>query len=225
MCNGDRNHVGYNGFGCAMSTRMPRQRVDLPDEILAVPPPPLPTLAEPYSIRFANQPGDAAMISEWMNRPHLAATWDYAYPADQWQRHLDTQFSGSYSRPYVYYVHGEPLGYMELFRVAQDDLATVYNALPYDVGLHGAMADPDMVEKGHGKNIFGPLVSSIFEAEPQCRRIIGDAHAAGSHGRRFWERRGGVFLGEHYMAKWDQQIALFAWPRTPEDIPTARSSP
>ncbi|OBH21590.1 N-acetyltransferase [Mycolicibacter terrae] len=205
-----------------MSSLMPRQRPDVTDEVRTVPPPPLPVLAEPYSIRFADPAGDAEMISEWMNRPHLEATWDYAYPADEWRRHLEIQFEGSYSRPYVYSVDGRPLGYMELFRAAQDDISTVYDAHPYDVGLHGAMADPDMVEKGHGANIFGPLVSSIFRAEPQCRRIIGDAHAAGSYGRRFWERRGGVFLGEHYMAKWDQQIALFAWPRDPQDVPAYR---
>ncbi|WP_234806615.1 GNAT family N-acetyltransferase [Mycolicibacter nonchromogenicus] len=199
-----------------MSARMPRQRVGLSEELLAVPPPPLPILAEPYSIRFADPVEDAAMISEWMNRPHLAQTWGYDYPPDQWRRHLEIQHEGSYSRPYVYNLHGEPLGYMELFRAAQDDISTVYDADPYDIGLHGAMADPNMVEKGHGANIFGPLVTSIFAAEPECQRVIGDSQAAGSHGRRFWERRGGQFLGEHYIAKWDQHIALFAWPR-PKD--------
>ncbi|WP_085266540.1 GNAT family N-acetyltransferase [Mycolicibacter longobardus] len=204
---------------------MPRQLISLSDEIDAVPATPLPILDEPYSIRFADPEGDAEMISEWMNRPHLAATWGYDYPPDQWRRHLEVQFEGTYSRPYIYNLNGEPLGYMELFRVAKDDLATVYDALPYDVGLHGAMADANMVEKGHGKNIFGPLVRSIFEAEPECRRVIGDANAgAGSYGRRFWERRGGVFLGEHYMAKWDQNIVLFAWPRTPADIPAQRGT-
>lgn len=208
-----------------MSTLMPRQLVNLSDEVRAVPPPPLPILEEPYSIRFVDPAGDAEMISEWMNRPHLAATWGYDYPPDQWRRHLEIQFEGTYSRPYIYNLNGEPLGYMELFRAAKDDLATVYDAHPYDVGLHGAMADPNTVEKGHGANIFGPLVSSIFAAEPECRRVIGDSNAgAGSYGRRFWERRGGIFLGEHYMAKWDQNIVLFAWPRNPEDLPGHRGT-
>lgn len=201
---------------------MPRQRIGLSEAVLNVPSVPLPILDEPYSIRFADPQDDSTMISEWMNRPHLAQTWGYDYPPDQWRRHLEIQYEGNYSRPFVYSVNGEPLGYMELFRAAQDDIATVYDAHPYDVGLHGAMADPNMVEKGHGKNIFGPLVASVFRAEPQCRRMMGDALAAGSHGRRFWERRGGQFLGEHYMPMWDQRIALFCWPRTPEDIPGYR---
>ncbi|WP_046302302.1 GNAT family N-acetyltransferase [Mycobacterium sp. UM_Kg27] len=203
-----------------MSAQMPRQRVGLSDYILSVPPPPLPKFPEPYSVRFADQPGDAEMISEWMNRPHLADTWGYAYPADQWQRHLDIQFAGNYSRPYVFNMNGRPMGYMELFRVAQDDLATIYDAHPYDVGLHAAIAEIDMVEHGHGAIMFRGFVESVFEIEPECRRIIGDTNAGdGSYGRRFWERRGGQFLGEHYMAKWDQHIALFAWLRSPEDLP------
>lgn len=203
---------------------MPRQRWDLSDELLAVPPPPLPKFPDPYTVRFADQPGDAELISEWMNRPHLAETWGYAYPADQWRRHLEIQFEGNYSRPYVFNMNGTPMGYMELFRVAQDDLATIYDAHPYDVGLHAAIAEINMVERGHGAIMFRGFVESVFEIEPECRRIIGDTNAGdGSYGRRFWERRGGVFLGEHYMAKWDQNIALFAWPRTPEDMPGDRS--
>ncbi|ORA75009.1 acetyltransferase [Mycolicibacter kumamotonensis] len=209
-----------------MSAHMPRQLDHLTDELRAVPPPPLPVFPEPYSVRFADPAGDAEMISEWMNRPHLAATWSYDYPADEWRRHLEIQFEGGYSRPYVFSIDGRPMGYMELFRAAQDDVSTVYDAHPYDVGLHAAIADLDMVEHGHGAIMFRGFVQSVFEIEPQCRRIIGDAHAgAGSYGRRFWERRGGVFLGEHYMAKWDQRIALFAWPRTPEDVPEVRGAP
>lgn len=222
-CNVYRNRFGYNGFGCAVSSLMARQLADVPDEVRAVPPPPLPIFPAPYSVRFADPAGDAEMISEWMNRRHLAETWHYDYPADQWRRHLEIQLEGNYSRPYVFSIDGRPMGYMELFRAAQDDIATVYDAHPYDIGLHAAIAELDMVEHGHGAIMFRGFVDSVFEIEPRCRRVIGDTFAGdSSYGRRFWERRGGAFLGEHYVAKWNQRIALFAWPRTPEDIPDYR---
>ncbi|MEZ0383736.1 GNAT family N-acetyltransferase [Mycobacterium sp. pW045] len=208
-----------------MSTRMPRQRVDLPDEILMVPPPPLPVFPDPYSVRYADPAGDAELISDWMNRPHLAETWNYAYPADQWRQHMEVQYGANYSRPYVISIDGRPMAYMELFRAAQDDLATVYAADPYDVGLHIAFGEFDMLKRGHGIILFKALVEGVFDVEPQCRRIIGDTNAdPNSYGRRAWERRQGAFLGEHYMAKWDQRIAVFAWPRTPDDIPGHRET-
>jgi len=204
---------------------MPRQRFDLSDEVRGVPPPPLPIFPAPYSVRFADPAGDAELISGWMNQPHLANTWNYAYPADQWRRHMEVQYEGSYSRPYVISIDGRPMAYMELFRVAQDDLATLYDADPYDVGLHIAFGELDTLKRGHGVPLFRGLVDSVLEIEPQCRRIIGDTNAdKASDGRRAWERRNGAFLGEHYIAKWDQRIALFAMPRTPEDIPAYRDS-
>ncbi|KAA1429567.1 acetyltransferase [Mycolicibacter arupensis] len=204
---------------------MPRQRSGLSDYVLSIPPPPLPILDEPYSTRFADPDRDAEMISEWMNRPHLAQTWGYDYPPDQWRRHLEVQFEGNYARPYIWLLHGEPIGYMELYRAAQDDIATVYDAHPHDVGLHGAMASVGALRKGHATNILGPLARSVFEADPECRRIMADPQADGSNGRLFWEHIGMPFLGEHYMVKWDQRIALFCWPRTPEDIPGHRATP
>ena len=88
-----------------MSSRMVRELADVSDELRAVPAPPLPVLPEPYSMRFADPDADAAMISDYMNQPHLANTWEYAYPADQWRRHLEIQFEGTYSRPYLYSLH------------------------------------------------------------------------------------------------------------------------
>ncbi|WP_230987292.1 GNAT family N-acetyltransferase [Mycolicibacter heraklionensis] len=202
---------------------MARQLAHVPPEVRAVPPPPLPAFPEPYSVRFADPATDAEMISEWMNRPHLAQTWHYDRPADEWRRHLEIQFEGNFSRPYVFSIAGRPMGYMELFRSAQDDISTVYDADPYDIGLHAAIAELDMVEHGHGAIMFRGFIDSVFEIEPRCRRVIGDTGTDdGSYGRRFWERRGGVFLGEHFVSKWNQSIALFAWPRTPEDVPAPR---
>ncbi|MGV0627774.1 GNAT family N-acetyltransferase [Mycolicibacter minnesotensis] len=206
-----------------MSSLMARQLADVSPEVRAVPAPPLPVFPEPYSVRFADPATDAEMISEWMNRPHLAQTWHYDRPADEWRRHLEIQFEGSFSRPYIFSITGRPMGYMELFRAAQDDVSTVYDADPYDIGLHAAIAELDMVEHGHGAIMFRGFIDSVFEIEPRCRRVIGDTGTDdGSYGRRFWERRGGVFLGEHFVSKWNQSIALFAWPRTPEDVPAPR---
>lgn len=206
-----------------MSSLMARQLADVSPEVRAVPAPPLPVFPEPYSVRFADPDGDAELISEWMNRPHLAETWRYNYPADQWRQHLSNQFAGNYSRPYVININERPMAYMELFRAAQDEIANLYRADPYDVGLHIAFGEFEMLKSGHGAPLFFGLVEGLFAIEPQCRRLMGDTHAdANSLGRRAWEHRGGAFLGQHYIPKWDQRIALFAWPRTPEDIPEHR---
>lgn len=208
-----------------MSSLMARQLADVSDEVRAVPAPPLPELSEPYGIRYVDPEADAAMISEWMNRPHLASTWHYDYPADQWQRHLSIQFEGNFSRPVIVTLDGQNLVYMEFFRAAQDDIATLYHADPYDVGFHSAIVDSDMLDKGHAQKLVPQFLSSVFSAEPQCRRFMGDTLAdRRALGFRGCVRVGGVLLGEPFIEKWGRRVALFAWPRTPEDLPALRES-
>ena len=63
---------------------LPRELTVLSDDVRAVPPPPIPQLAQPYEIRLVDPDTDAEMISEWMNRPHLAEAWEYDRPVQWW---------------------------------------------------------------------------------------------------------------------------------------------
>ena len=47
---------------------LPRELTSICDEVREVGAPPIPILAEPYSMRLADPDADADMISEWMNR-------------------------------------------------------------------------------------------------------------------------------------------------------------
>ncbi len=208
-----------------MAPRLGRELPHNPYQIRRpVPPLPLPVLPEPYSMRFASAYADAEMISEWMNRPHLASTWGCDRPPAWWRHHLSDQIEGRFSRPYVVSFAGQDFTYIELFRAAQDVIATVYEADPYDVGLHGAIADPAMTSKGHGASMFRHIVAGVFSAEPQCRRIMGGVHL-GAPARQFNEQVGGVLIGEPYVPIWDGPRAIYAWPRSPEDIPRLREAP
>lgn len=61
---------------------LPRELPDISEAVRTVPPPPIPELLSPSKIRVADPDGaDAEMVAEWMNRPHLAATWGYDWPS------------------------------------------------------------------------------------------------------------------------------------------------
>lgn len=202
---------------------MVRQMSVVPDEVRAVPAPPLPTYPEPYSARFADPDGDAEMLSEWMNRPHLVETWGYNYPADQWRRHLEVQFEGTFSRPHIVSLNGRPIVYVEYYRSAQDYIATLYDAHPHDLGFHAAIADPELLNQGVAQVLLPSGVKSVFKADPECRRVVGDTAAdPRTPGNQVARRLGGVFLGQHYVPAIDRHLVLFTWPRTPDDIPAYR---
>ncbi len=104
-----------------------RERNDLSQELQRLGPLPVPLLDPPYSFRAAAS-DDAEMVSEWMNRPHLAETWEYAWPASRWRQHLDAQLEGTYSLPLIGTLRGEECAYLEIYWAAKDMISRHYDA-------------------------------------------------------------------------------------------------
>lgn len=200
---------------------LPRELTDLSDEVRNVPPPPSsPQVPEPYGFRLADPGADSEMISEWMNRPHLRQAWEYPWPPEKWRRYLTAQLEGSYSRPFIGSMDGEDAGYVELYRAAKDSIARRYEADPYDLGLHAAIADLSIMNKGVAQYLLPHFVASVLAEEPQCRRIMFDPDHRNEMARKFCERAGCVFLGEHDMS--NRRMALYALSRSTDDVPKLR---
>lgn len=190
---------------------LPRELTEISDAVRAVAAPPTAQLAEPYRFRLVDPDTEAAVISEWMNRPHLAETWEYDWPPERWRRYLRAQLDGEYSRPFICSFRGDDFAYVELYRAAKDSIATRYNADPYDVGLHAAIADLKFVNRGVGPLLLPRIVASIFELETRCARIMFDPDHRNTAARRVCEEAGSEFLGEHDMS--NRRMALYALPR------------
>jgi RimJ/RimL family protein N-acetyltransferase len=173
-----------------------RERTDLSEEIRRLGPPPVPSLEPPYGLRIA-QWADAEMVAEWMNRPHLAAAWEYDWPTRRWRQHLTAQLEGTYSLPLIGSMRGTDRAYLELYWAAKDLISRHYDADPYDVGLHAAIADVSLVNRGFGPLLLPRIVASIFAAEPRCRQIMFDPDHRNTVVRRLCEYVGCQFLGEH----------------------------
>ncbi|UVO10799.1 acetyltransferase [Mycobacterium sp. SVM_VP21] len=204
------------------ATILHRELTDISDEVRSVPAPPIPGLAEPYAIRVADPDADAEMMSEWMNRPHLAQTWESAWPQERWHAYLSAQVAGSFTRPLIVSRHGQDYGYIELYRAAKDSIAKYYDADPHDLGMHGAVADIAAVNRGFAAILLPRVMRSVFELEPQCRRMMFEPEYRNTAMRRLAEYVGGTFLGEHDMGY--RKMALYGVLRYPDDDPLANNS-
>ena len=196
---------------------LPRELTTITDEVRAVPAPPSPVLAEPYSLRPVDAEADADLLSEWMNRPHLVEAWEYPHPPRWWRGYLGAQLAGDYSRPFIGSFRGRDVAYLEVYRASKDSIAPRYAAEPHDLGFHAAIADLRFVNRGIGPILFPRVAASLFELEPDCRRIMFDPDYRNTGARAVCEWAGCTFLGEHDMA--NRRMALYALPRTPEDVP------
>jgi RimJ/RimL family protein N-acetyltransferase len=201
-----------------------RELTDLSDELRSVPPPPSAAeVPEPYGFRLADPDADAEMIAEWMNRPLLAEAWEYVWPASLWRRYLRAQLDGSYSRPFFASLDRRDHAYIELYRAAKDSIATRYEANPYDLGIHAAIADLEFANRGIAQYVLPYFVASVLSQDPRCRRIMFDPDHRNKTARRFCERAGCVFLGEHTMS--NRRMALYALALSPEDVPRLGEHP
>src|ERR1700722_18155738 len=197
---------------------LPRELTEgLSDDVRDAPPPPTPVLAEPYALRLVDPDADAEMISRWMNMPHLAEAWESAWPVTRWRASRGAQRAGNSPRPYVGSMHGEEGGYVEVYRAAKDSISTRYAADPYDVGLHAAIAELSIVNKGLGPFLLPRIFASVFEVDPRCRRIMFDPDHRNTSARRLCEYARCIFLGEHDMS--NRRMALYALPRPPAATP------
>ncbi|SOX55317.1 N-acetyltransferase [Mycobacterium ahvazicum] len=187
-----------------------RERKDLPEEVQRVGRPPVPALEPPYDMRAAVG-DDAEMVSEWMNRPHLAETWEYAWPAPRWRQHLDAQLAGTYSLPLIATLRGEECAYLEIYWAAKDMISRHYDAQPYDIGLHAAIADLRLVNRGFGPRLLPRIVASVFDQEPRCERIMFDPDHRNTTVRRLCDFVGCRSLGEHDAP--NRRMALYALER------------
>ena len=196
---------------------LPRELTALTDEVRAVPPPPVPQLAAPFVLRLVDPDADAARIAEWMNRPPLVEAWESPWPVPRWDRDLRAQLAGDYSRPLIGILRGQDCGYIEIYRAAKDSIAPRYDAEPHDLGLHAAIADLNIVNRGIGPMMLPRITASLFELDPHCRRIMFDPDHRNTAARRLCEFAGCTFLGEHQMS--NRRMALYALPRPEADSP------
>lgn len=186
---------------------LPRERFDIPDEVARIARPPVPILDPPFGMRVA-QLEDVDMVTEWMNRPHLARAWEYDWPAPRWRQHLSAQLDGTYSLPLLGILRGIPRAYLELYWGAKDLISRYYDAEPYDLGLHAAIADLNLVNRGLGATLLPRIVASVFSAEPRCRRIMFDPDHRNTAARRLCEYAGCKFFGEYDTT--NRRMALYA---------------
>lgn len=201
-----------------------RERRDVAPEVEAAGPPTVPALTGRFRLRLVDPAGgDPAMLAEWFSRPHLAQTWEQDWPAPQWAADSAARLAGDYSRPLIVDYDGSPVAYIELYRVARDEIAQLYPVDPTDIGFHIATAETALIGRGVMSGFIGELAEAVFAADPDCRRFVGEPAASNERIRRALLGQGFVDLGEFDI--WpDRRVALHIRPRAAADLPQPAES-
>ncbi|XVU29833.1 GNAT family N-acetyltransferase [Actinoplanes sp. CA-054009] len=169
-----------------MSTR--EVTVGLAAAVVAAGPPPAPALRPPWSLRAIDPGGgDPGLVSRWMNEPHVDQFWEQAWSPERWADAIAEQLKGDFSRPYIILYDGEPLAYVEIYRTPRDVVGQVYDADPYDLGIHLAIGDKTRTGRGLGRAMVRAIAVGLHERDPRTRRVLADPDERHAVARRMFE--------------------------------------
>lgn len=184
----------------------------------AVGPPPIPASVGGWEFRaLGPQDGYVALVWEWMNRPHVAAAWDQAWPQERWEAEIARQAAGTHSRPCLVLLDGRPFAYLEIYRVLRDRLARLYPFRPHDLGVHIAIGHPDDIGRGLGRSLLRTVADGLLAADEACTRVVAEPNVTNTASLRAFAAAGFHRVGEVTMPH--KTAALMVRPRTEEDLP------
>lgn len=164
--------------------------------VVAAGPPPLPVLAPPWSIRALSASGDdPALVSRWMNEPHVDLFWEQAWSPERWASAIGEQLAGDHSRPCLVSHEGVPLAYVEIYRTPRDVVGLQYDADPYDLGIHLAIGDRARTGRGLGRALVRAVARGLAAADPRVRRVFADPDERHAMARRMFQGAGFHSLG------------------------------
>lgn len=143
--------------------------------MLAAGVPPTPALGGGWSLTPVEPAGAAIeLMTRWMSEPHVEPFWRQAWPLDEWSMEIAHQLDGEHSRPWIVNHGGEPLAYVEVYRVARDVIAMHWDVGPHDLGIHIAIGDRARTGHGLGRRALRLVGEALLRADPSCGHVYGD---------------------------------------------------
>ncbi|MFI6502765.1 GNAT family N-acetyltransferase [Nonomuraea typhae] len=181
-------------------------------------PPPLPATDGRWQVTVVDpRSRDADLVHAWMNAPHVATAWDQAWPLDRWTAELTRQLGDEHSRPCLAHLGGEPVAYLEIYRVGRDRLAPLYPYRPDDLGVHIAIGAPGNTGRGLGRDLLRAVAEGLLATEPACTRVVAEPDVRNTASIRAFTAAGYRRAGEVAMPH--KTAALMVFPRTEGDVP------
>lgn len=147
------------------------------------------TPAGVFTLRPLDPVADVEMLHGWMNEPEVARFWELDGPIRRLVAHLDEQFAGTHSRPYLGLVDGEPMSYWELYRAQDDRLAAYYDARPGDAGLHLLLGPARFRGIGLGRHLIEAVSGWQLDA-PETSRVVAEPDVRNTASLRAFEQAG-----------------------------------
>ncbi|MFD0589247.1 GNAT family N-acetyltransferase [Paenibacillus sp. GCM10027627] len=107
-------------------------------------------------VQFAD---DFELLYGWHQYAHVARYWNLSIPREAYREHLKAFLADKHQALYIGELDGVPMSYWECYWAVDDIIATGYEALPDDQGVHLLIGPPEYI----GRGLAGPLLAAMTE--------------------------------------------------------------
>lgn len=154
---------------------------------------------EPYQFDPVTQ-DHLPMLAGWLARAHVQDWWE---PAETELGYIRDMLAGRDStRPFIFSENGEPLGYIQVWFIADVQTPEWIEKEPWladlpaeAVGVDLLIADETRLSKGIGSSVLGSFVDKL--SSEGFEKIIIDPDPANTRAVRAYEKAGFVPLKEY----------------------------
>ncbi|UNL83509.1 GNAT family N-acetyltransferase [Priestia koreensis] len=116
---------------------------------------------------------DAQTLHRWMNEAHVYPFWHLNVPLESYEQHLQRMLSDSHQQLWIGSVDSNEISYFESYWVKGDVVENVYEAHPYDQGVHLLIGPPDALGRGHIYPLLFTMLKQQFRVV-ETEKIIAE---------------------------------------------------
>lgn len=144
------------------------------------------------AIEFEFKPlteSDIQLLFEWLNRPHVVEWWDGPVSLGQVRDEYLPRFGCSSVRPYLAFLHGRPVGFIQSYVVMAEQASGWWpdERDPGAVGIDQFLADAENLGKGIGTEMVAQFTSFLFR-DPAVTKIQTDPAPTNLRAIRCYEK-------------------------------------
>lgn len=119
---------------------------------------------------------DVPRLFEWLNRPHVREWWQAESSLDEVrEQYLPRNPGKDAAHPYLAYLDGEPIGYIQYYIAAEGPDWWPDNPGPGVLGIDQFLADGRRLNQGLGTAMVSQFAAFLFE-DPGVTEIRVDPH-------------------------------------------------
>ncbi len=156
---------------------------------------------------------DLELVHGWMQQRHVAPWWELEGPIERVREYLERQAALAHLDQWIVTDdEREAFAYVETYRVADDPLAQLYDALPGDRGFHLLVGPPQLLGSGRAQALVSHLATCLL-GQHGITRIVCEPDARNVRMLALCRALGGEELATLQLP--DRRRVLIGWTRAP----------